>query len=258
MNRIVTLLVLLTASTGITQAQFTRYIVQFTDKKGTPYTLSSPSAYLSAKSITRRISQNILIDSTDLPVNPAYLDSIRTVPNVTIINTSKWLNQVLIKTTDANALARINAFPFVKKSNGIAPRSSTRNTLSAGPGESAASPVSVKQASGTTGFSAADYGSMYNQIHLFNADYMHRLGFSGRGMTIAVLDAGFLNYLTNPAFDSVRLQGRVLGTWDYVNNEASVNEDYVHGANVFSLMASNRPGVLVGSAQLLVVTNRRR
>jgi hypothetical protein len=67
-------------------------------------------------------------------------------------------------------------------------------------------------------------------------------------MTIAVLDAGFLNYLTNPAFDSVRLQGRVLGTWDYVNNEASVNEDYVHGANVFSLMASNRPGVLVGSA----------
>jgi subtilisin family serine protease len=74
------------------------------------------------------------------------------------------------------------------------------------------------------------------------------MGFSGRGMTIAVLDAGFRSYLTNPVFDSVRLQNRVLGTWDYVHNEESVNEDDVHGAGVFSLLASNRPGVLVGSA----------
>lgn len=249
MNKIVTLIIALTATTGITQAQFTRYIVQFTDKKGTPYTLSSPSAYLSAKSITRRANQNILLDSTDLPVNPAYLESIRNVPNVTILNTSKWLNQVLIKTTDANAITTINALPFVKKSGGIAPRSSTRNTLSTGlPNERAASPVTVKQAAGTTTYIAADYGSMYNQIHLFNGDYMHKLGFTGRGMTIAILDAGFNNYLINPAFDSVRLQGRVLGTWDYVANEASVNEDYSHGAYVFSLLASNRPGVLIGSA----------
>ncbi|OQP62065.1 hypothetical protein A3860_29370 [Niastella vici] len=249
MNKIVTLIIGLTVITGITQAQFTRYIVQFTDKNGTPYTLSSPAAYLSPKSITRRINQNILLDSTDLPVNPAYLESIRNVPNVTILNTSKWLNQVLIKTSDANAIATINALPFVKKSNGIAPRSSTRHILSTEqPNESGQSPVSVKQSFGTTTYTAADYGSMYNQIHLFNGDYMHKLGFTGRGMTIAVLDAGFNNYLVNPAFDSVRLQGRVLGTWDYVNNEASVNEDYSHGAYVFSLLASNRPGVLIGSA----------
>jgi serine protease AprX len=250
MKRITTLIILLIATTGITQAQFSRYIVQFTDKKGTPYSLSTPSAYLSAKSITRRISANLRMDSTDLPVNPAYLDSIRNVPNVTIINTSKWLNQVLIKTTDANALARINAFPFVKNSGAIAPRVSTgSNTLSRELADgSVQSPVAVNQVTGVTGVTAFDYGSMYNQIHVHNGDYLHSLGFSGRGMTIAVLDAGFLNYLTNPVFDSVRLQGRVLGTWDYVNNEANVNEDNAHGANVFSLMASNRPGVLVGSA----------
>ena len=88
MKRITTLIILLIATTGITQAQFSRYIVQFTDKKGTPYSLSTPVAYLSAKSITRRISANIRMDSTDLPVNPAYLDSIRAIPNVTIINVS--------------------------------------------------------------------------------------------------------------------------------------------------------------------------
>jgi subtilisin family serine protease len=250
MKRIVTLIILLTASTGLLQAQFSRYIVQLTDKKGTPYTVSASSAYLSAKSIARRTNQHISIDSTDLPINPAYLDSIRNVPNVTVINSSKWLNQVLIKTTDANALTKINSFPFVKKSSGIAARLSARsNDLSSeGADETRELPVSVNHVVGQTGATALDYGSMYNQIHIHDGDYLHKLGFTGRGMTIAILDAGFLNYLTNPAFDSVRLQGRVLGTWDYVNNEASVNEDYVHGANVFSLLASNRPGILVGSA----------
>src|SRR5687768_16756481 len=113
MKRIATLTLLLIASTGLTQAQFSRYIVQFTDKKGTPYTLSNPSAYLSAKSIARRTNQKLAIDSTDLPVNPAYIESIRNVPNVTVICASKWLNQVLIKTTDPNALIAINALPFV-------------------------------------------------------------------------------------------------------------------------------------------------
>jgi hypothetical protein len=250
MKKIATLLILGIASTGFAQAQFSRYTVQFTDKKGTPYTLSAPSAYLSAKSIARRTRQQIGYDSTDLPVNPVYLDSIRNVPNVAIINVSKWMNQVLIKTTDANALAKINSFPFVKKSNPIAARSSARNgslssTLADAAGES---PVSTNQVLAPAGTAAFDYGSMYNQIHIHDGDYLHKLGFTGRGMTISIIDAGFYNYLTNPVFDSVRLQGRVLGTWDYVNNETSVNEDYVHGAYVFSLLASNRPGVLVGTA----------
>lgn len=248
MKRITTLTLLLIASTALTQAQFSRYIVQFTDKKGTPYTLSNPSAYLTAKSLARRANQKLTIDSTDLPVNPAYIESIRNIANVTVINASKWLNQVCIKTNDPNALTAINALPFVKRTSSIAARVG-RNSLSAErANESNDLPVSVKQTAGQTGATAFDYGKMYDQIHIHNGDFLHKLGFSGRGMTIAVLDAGFLNYLTNPVFDSVRLQKRVLGTWDYVDNEESVNEDNAHGASVFSLLASNRPGVLVGSA----------
>ena len=89
MKKIATLLLLGIASTGFAQAQFSRYIVQFTNKKGTPYTFSAPSAFLSAKSIARRTRQQLGYDSTDLPVNLVYLDSIRNVSNVTIINISK-------------------------------------------------------------------------------------------------------------------------------------------------------------------------
>ncbi len=260
MRKIVTLVIGLIATTGLAQAQFTRYIVQLTDKKGTPYTLSAPSAYLSDKAITRRTKQQRTLDSTDLPVNPAYVNSIRNVPFVTVLNVSKWLNQVLIKidtsqpTNLSTALNAINGMPFVKKSAAIAARVSTSsnslsNTLAEG---LAPEPASFKQTAKQTGAAEAfDYGSMYDQIHIHNGDYLHRLGFSGRGITIAVIDAGFTNYLTNPVFDSVRLQGRILGTWDYVNNEANVNEVAAlgsHGSYVFSCLASNRPGVLVGTA----------
>ena len=248
MKRITTLLLLLIASTGLTHAQFSRYIVQFTDKKGTPYTLTNPSAYLSFKALTRRANQKLTIDSTDLPVNPAYIESIRNIPNVTVINASKWLNQVCIKTTDPNALTAINALPFVKQTNTVAARVGRNSLTDELADESRELPVVVKETRGQTGAASLDYGQMYNQIHIHNGDVLHRLGFSGRAMTIAILDAGFRNYLTNPAFDSVRLQNRVLGTWDYISDNASVNEDDVHGASVFSLMASNRPGVLVGSA----------
>ena len=98
----------------ISHAQFTRYIVRLTDKGSNPYSLSNPSQYLGARAIARRARYNIPIDSADLPVTPRYLDSIRLSGNVTILNVSKWLNQVCIKTTDAAALAKINGFSFVK------------------------------------------------------------------------------------------------------------------------------------------------
>jgi hypothetical protein len=231
------------------QAQFTRYIVQLTDKKGTSFSLNSPASFLSARAIERRNRQHLSYDSTDLPDSKAYLDSIRKVPNVTIINISKWLNQVAIQTSDANAIAAINAYPFVKKTTGMAPRINTGLDEPINKFGEAIMPLpaSGNRVAGAQGDSAY-YGDMYKQIHIHEGDYLHNLGFTGKGIQMAVFDVGFNSYKTNPVFDSVRLQGRVLGEWDYVANESSVNEDNSHGAYVFSCLASNRPGVLVGSA----------
>ena len=90
-------------------AQLSRYIVSLKNK-----------AYLSQRAIDRRNRYNIAIDSLDLPVTGRYIDSIRNAGSVTIINTSKWLNQVAIKTSDAIALAKINAYPFVMSVTAIA------------------------------------------------------------------------------------------------------------------------------------------
>ena len=259
MKRNYLLLIVLLITFISAKSQYSSHIIQLKDKKGTAYNLSNPSAYLSAKSIARRTRQKITIDSTDLPVSAVYLDSLRSVQNVTIVNTSKWLNQVLIRTTDVNAISKIISFPFVKSSGPIG--------LQVGPID--ITPISNKfretikpidetpivfgkngnsgtaEISGTT---TLNYGNSYNQIHLHEGEYLHNLGFTGAGITIAILDAGFFGYKTNSAMDSVRLQGRIVGEWDYVKNEQSVNEDHPHGLYCFSIIAANKPGLIVGSA----------
>jgi serine protease AprX len=228
--------------------QYSRYIIEFTDKAGTPFNFNNPSAFLSAKAIARRNRFNISLDSTDLPVTPAYVDSLRAAGAVTILNSSKWLNQVLIRTTDAAALDRISHMPFVKHSGPIA----LRPQFPAAPlNKFNESEETVAQQSlglrSTTG-DLINYGNSFGQVHIHEGEYLHDLGFTGEGMTIAILDAGFNSYLTNRAFDSLRSHGQVLGTWDFVNNEASVNEDHSHGANCLSILSANIPGTLVGTA----------
>src|SRR5687768_4959813 len=111
-------LLILFADNVKAQTQPTRYLVKFKNKAGNPFSLTNPSAYLSQRSIDRRTRYSIDLDSTDLPVTPQYIDSIKSVPNVTVLNVSKWLNQVSIQTTDAaNALSAINSFSFVLSAN---------------------------------------------------------------------------------------------------------------------------------------------
>lgn len=227
-------------------AQFTKYIIRFKDKSGTPFTISDPSKFLSARSIQRRIKQHIAIDKTDLPITPSYIDSVRLAGNVTILDKSKWLNQVCIQTTDAAALAKINGMPFVISSQPLmrpvnmqAPRDDKFT-------EQINSITTAQSATGATDF--YNYGNSTQQIHIHEGEYLHNKGFRGEGMLMAILDAGFYHYLTLPAFDSVRNSNQIAETFDYVNNEISVDEDHPHGMQCFSIIAGNIPGQLVGSS----------
>ena len=96
--------------------------------------------------------------------------------------------------------------------------------------------------------SGFNYGGSYWQNKQLNLDCLHNKGYRGKGVTIAVLDAGFYNVDINPLFDSLRAYGRIIGTRDFVNGGTSVYEDHYHGMAVLSCMAANKPGVIIGSA----------
>ena len=125
MQKIVLLFVFVLCLTFKVNAQLNRYIIELKDKSNNTFTLAAPWEYLSHRALQRRDRYNIPIDSFDLPVTAMYVDSIRLAGDVTILNTSKWLNQVAILTTDAEALIKINSFSFVKTTLAVAPFTST-------------------------------------------------------------------------------------------------------------------------------------
>jgi len=234
-------------------AQFTRYIVKLKNKNGTPYSFSNPKAYLSQRAIDRRARYNIAIDSTALPANPSYVNQIKNTPNVAVLNVSRWLNAIAIQTTDANAIATINAFPFVQSTSGIAARIANTNPLDVySKFENDVTPFDISPF--RTREITADhfnYGTnSFNEIHLHNGEFLHNIGLRGQGMQIAMLDNGFNNYTSSSyhAFDSVNANNLVLGTWDFVAREQDVSNDGSHGMSCFSTIAANIPGQFVGKA----------
>jgi hypothetical protein len=238
------LLVLISES----NAQLTRFIVRFKHKGATTFTIANPSPYLSARAIARRTRYNIAIDSTDLPIPASYISQLKNIPGVTVLNASKWLNAVSVDTTNPSALAAINALPFVQSTSGIAAKSVGTSHNKKHIGEDILHPFDGARTQGMEG-DFFNYGTgSFNEIHLHKGEFLHNIGLRGQQMQVSILDGGFLNYNTLDAMDSIIVNGQVLSTWDFVNNEASVVEDNSHGMMCLSTIAGNIPGQFMGKA----------
>ena len=227
--------------------QRTKHVVFFSEKNETPYLLSQPSSYLSARAVARRTRYSIAIDSTDLPIIDRYVDSVRLAGNVTILGRLRWMNAVVIQTSDLAALNKISSFSFVKKRDSIAYRKTNTVPINKRTNNLTTSAL-VNQRQQKVFADSLNYGNTATQIKIHNGDFLHNIGAQGRGMQMAFLDGGFQGYQTNQFFDSVRIQNRILATRDFLLNETSVNEDDAHGMMCFSVVAANKPGSLVGSA----------
>ncbi len=230
------------------KGQSTKHVVFFKEKNETPFALNNPSAYLSARAVERRTRYGIAIDSTDLPVISRYIDSVLKAGTVTLLGRSRWLNAVIIQTSDATAITKINSFPFVKSFTSVALLKN--NTVT--PDKFAALPlpqdVTISTRMEKIYADTFNYGSSSSQVKIHKGEFLHNIGARGQGMIMAFLDAGFFGYQTNQFFDSARVRNQFIGTWDFVQNNASVNEDNSHGMQCFSTVAAYRPGVFVGSS----------
>jgi len=218
----------------------TSYIYRLTlkDKKGTPYELSKPEKFLSRKSILRRERQGLALDSTDLPVSPVYLKLLRN-RHVAIVGTSKWNNTVLVLSKNEKDLEALATLPFVKKAQRVYKAKinfempSLRDNIT---GKFQTWNKSEK----------SFYGEGQKQLDMMDGKRLHDAGFRGENMTIAVLDAGFMNVDRIPAFKNVN----ILGTRNFVATATSDNvfQQMDHGTKTLSVMAMNQPNVFVGTA----------
>ena len=231
---------------SMAQSTSGKYWIEFNDKNQSPFSVKNPSVYLSQKAIDRRNKQNIPICQNDLPVNPGYVLEIKAM-NVTIINQSKWFNAITISTADTNKINSIKVLAYVKNVRKIEEPKEKR-LPSKFELESNTSAISDENSYRLQTNDVFNYGPSFFQANQIGVDCLHNLGFQGQGMTIAVLDAGFLDANILPAFDSLRFNNQILGCRDFVIGDTLVYEDYPHGMNVLSCMGGNLPGQLIGTA----------
>lgn len=220
----------------------TQYIfrISFTEKNKTPYSVNNASLFLSQRALDRRKVQNIPVDYSDLPVDPAYVNTVLSMTGGRLRGTSRWQNYCLLSLSDSAQITAIQGQPFITSislvgmlpDNAMAAVSRTANTA----------------ASRTTS-GAGYYGSSWQQTDLVKGNALHDIGFKGQGKLIAVLDAGFIG-ARNSAFDSLWNSGRVVDSFNFNAGNYNVFVQDSHGAEVLSQMAAYVPGTFVGSAPL--------
>lgn len=221
------------------QRRYDIYWVSFKDKKNTPYSIFRPQEYLSPRALERRARYNIPIDSTDLPITPEYLEPI-SIKGFKIHSRSRWLNgvAVLVEAASAN-VDDLKQFEFIKD---VFPIGFKRRVEP--------STTKVGERDYSTQYRKKDhlYGLGKNQITMLNGHYLHKMGFEGQEMHVAIMDGGFDGIRETPAFDSLFQRGQILGTHDFVQGDDYVYESSTHGRNVLSCMAANMPYLFVGTA----------
>lgn len=213
------------------------YRVALTDKNGTPYTLDHPEEFLSSKSIARRTRQHLSVDSTDLPINPAYITAINS-EDVKVVGHSKWNNTLLVRSKIPELVKRLSSLSCVKSISLVWTSPDSINSVS-------------PRMKYHTDFNRWDtvaqsyYGVTREQVEMIGGVRMHNHGFTGKGITIAILDAGFMNADLIPCMQNVN----IVGWADFVVPKSkSVFKEMEHGTKVLSVMAVREPYVFVGTA----------
>lgn len=204
--------------------------IQFKHKTQTAFSIERPEEFLSQQSILRRDKHNIPIDSTDLPVNKIYIDSIVQLTNGKIKCSSKWLNGITLALNDTSNFYKVRNLSFVKNIE------LTKNIPSQQKITSMPNKLQTEI--------SPDEQMAIDQKAIHNLPFLHNLGFTGEGMKIAVIDGGFYHVNSITAFNNLKL----IGTRDFVSSSSDIFERHSHGMHVLSIMAANLPEKMVGTA----------
>lgn len=217
-----TLIILMSLTTGFAQE---KYWVYFTDKKDVTF---NPYSYFDAKAIQRRLKSGIsLYDSTDFPLNQNYIQKVSPFAD-TISGHSRWLNAIAIAASPSN-LDHIASLPFVKsieKMHGHAQLTViTGQTMHQGEKELATA-----------------------QINWMGGSAFINNGFTGKGIRICIIDAGFPSVNEAPVFEHIRNRNGIIQTWDFVKNKPNVYKFNGHGTMVMSCIAGKTDAYQLGLA----------
>lgn len=222
--------------------------VFFTDKGNeTQIYFQKPSIVVSEKSLKRRakvLSQENIISENDLPVNQNYIDQIKSL-GFQLKQKTKWFNGISGWATKTE-LTQFANLPFVKQLDIVYKfrkdnfEEEIHNDM---PEESN---QNISKPTGTNSF---NYGQSLTQVNIISVPQVHDLGYTGNGITICMMDAGFDKWTTHQVFSTMN----VIATWDFVNGDPDVENgidmgEGSHGTSTLSLIGGFYEGQLIGPA----------
>jgi subtilisin family serine protease len=225
-----------------------RYAVFYKYKPQPSLSLDRPTEFLTQKALLRRGREGVKADSLDLPVAKKYEDQVLEISDY-ILYSSKWFNAT-IAVTDAAGAIDMASLPFVEKvelvARGFIPSPNAR----AGKRISASVIQKLCPPGEETHRTLAPQENAYDfQNELIGINQMLEEGYSGKGITIAVFDAGFPGANTSAALTHLETNKQILAKRDFVRPwNTNVYTDHQHGTNVLSLIASKNPTILLAGA----------
>lgn len=217
----------------------------FQDKPLAQNYISNPTTMLSQRSLDRRARQNITLNPTDVPVHIPYIQELIS-QNLQVKAKSKWLNAVHVQGTQLQieAVRNLTFIQRIEYANKSLNSSSKINKEL----EFSASESATQSLQNFRVPESFTYGNAATQVQMIKADYLHNLEFSGIGMHIAVIDAGFPGVNSAGGFSRIRNNNQILTTHNYVTNSNNVYTANWHGTAVLSTMAGYLENRYVGSA----------
>lgn len=224
---------------SITFAQEEDAWVYFEDKPNAASFINNPTSILSQRALDRRTNQGISLDSKDAPVEITYYNSIISATGITVLAKSKWLNALYVRGSQGDIQNLETTFSFVKSIDFANKSLNSRGTFS--------TVISNHQGKLDTNQNF-DYGNALNQIEMLKGDFLHEQGFTGQGMVIAVIDAGFPNVDTSPAFQRLRDNNQILGGYNFVDRNEDFYSRNSHGSHVLSDIGGYLEDEFVGTA----------
>lgn len=210
-----------------------RFRVYLRDKGNQTYTVRQPEAFLSEAALLRRARQHIPVSDSDLPIPAAYKRQL-TDCGCTLITESRWLSTVVVEFPDSSRAETLKRLTFVD------------SVCWVWKGKH----IPLQEPAGTDVLSTDEkplrnpYGYARKQICMMQGDKLHKRGFQGEGMNIAVIDAGFTDANRIEAFASIRIGG----TRNIVYPGKTVYAGDEHGTKVLSCLAARLPGIMTGTA----------
>lgn len=221
-------------------AQTELVFVYFTDKPNKAAFYANPLSELSQKSLNRRTTLGIPLNDQDAPIEQSYLQNLQNL-GFTVTDYSKWLNGAAVNATPAQKTL-LQSQTFVLSVESFARNSST--TVKTAPGKW------KDDASVNKTLTNFNYGSGSAQIDQVNIRPLHLAGYTGTGISIAVIDAGFPTVNTGTAFARLWTNNHIKASYDFVTKTGDIYNTALspHGSVVLGVIGGYLQDVFVGAA----------